>query len=830
MRRFRRRKSAALILLSAAFIAGGLVALWAASLKLPDLRSFEERRVEQSTKIYDRTGTVLLYDLHENVRRTVVPFSEISRHAKNATVAIEDAEFYEHRGIRPLAILRATLVNIGALGFSQGGSTITQQVVKNAVLTKDKTPSRKLKEWVLALKLERALPKEEILALYLNETPYGGSMYGIEEASQSFFGKSARDLTLAEAAYLAALPQAPTYYSPYGNHRDKLEERKNLVLEKMLAKNFITPAEYEEARGAVVSFLPQRSAGTIRAPHFVFFIREYLEERYGKRALDERGLRVITTLDAELEARAERIVEEYARQNEKNFNASNAALVAIDPKTGQILAMVGSRDYFDTEIDGNFNVAVAPNRQPGSAFKPFVYATALAKGYTPETVVFDLKTQFSTECAPDDFSSEPPCYSPGNYDNVFHGPVTFRNALAQSINVPAVKVLYLAGLAESLKTARDMGITSLTDVNRYGLTLVLGGGEVSLLEMTSAYGVFANDGVRNPPTGILRIEEADGTLVEEFAPRPHQAIPREVARQVTDILADNDARSPAFGEQSSLYFPGRDVAAKTGTTNDYRDAWIIGYTPTLAVGAWAGNNDYTPMEKRVAGFIVAPLWHAFMEEALTLLPEERFAKPEPIPREGLKPILKGLWQGGETYVVDTISGKLATEHTPPEYREERVVPNVHAILFWVDRKDPRGEPPARPEGDPQFSRWEYAVSLWKKAQGIVDGDRSGVPTAYDDVHRPEYAPVVAFVSPKNNAVVGRGERIPVSLSLASRFPIARVEYAVNGVPIAVVRRAPYSLLLSPADLENPRDINELSAVAYDAVGNRGEAAIFFTVL
>ncbi len=368
------------------FFTSGAILLWASTLEIPDLSTFNERKIAQSTKIYDRTGKVLLYDLHENIQRTLIPINEVSVHIKNATVAIEDAEFYEHKGIKVSSIIRAVLVNVGTLGYAQGGSTITQQVVKNSILTKDKTITRKIKEWILALKLEQILTKERILELYLNESPYGGNIYGIEEAAQTFFNKQAKDITLGEAAYLAALPQAPTYYSPYGNNKEKLEDRKNLVLKRMRDLQFITDEEFTEASAFVPKFAAQR-VQKISAPHFVFYVREYLEEKYGKSAIEEDGFRVITTLDANLQAQAEAVVREYAYENETKFKASNAALVATDPKTGEILVMVGSRDYFDKAIDGNFNIALA-KRQPGSSFKPIVYAAAFVKGFTPATMSF----------------------------------------------------------------------------------------------------------------------------------------------------------------------------------------------------------------------------------------------------------------------------------------------------------------------------------------------------------------------------------------------------------------------------------------------------------
>lgn len=683
-------------------ITTGIVAVWVSTLDIPDLSSFEERRVQQSTKIYDRTGEILLYDLHQDVRRTIVPYEDISRHLKNATVAIEDDTFFEHQGIRPLRILKAVFDNLlsGDILGGQGGSTITQQVIKNAILVQEKSLTRKIKEWILAIRLEQVLTKEEILGHYLNESPYGGTIYGVEEASLSFFGKPASDVTLAEAAYLASLPQLPTYYSPYGNHRDDLEKRKNQVLERMLDLDFITQEEYDAAKTEVVEFKPQVATG-IRAPHFVFYVRDYLVEKYGEESLAERGLKVITTLDWELQEKAEEIVREKALSNETAYNAENASLVASDPTNGELLVMVGSRDYFDKEIDGNFNIALA-ERQPGSSFKPFVYATALKKGYTPETVVFDLKTQFSTNCNPDNFTSEDGCYSPDNYDHQFRGPVSFKNALAQSLNIPAVKVLYLAGMRDSLKMARDMGITTLTNPDQYGLTLVLGGGEVKLVEMVGAYGTFANEGVRNDLQSILRIEDADGNVLEEPKAEPKEVLDRDVTLQISDILSDNDARTPLFGANSPLYFPGRDVAAKTGTTNDKRDAWILGYTPNLVVGAWAGNNNNESMNE-ISGLIITPLWREFMDVALEKIPSESFAEPPSTP-DNIKPVLRGIWFDPSELVSDD------DDEIPLEL--DNAVSGAHDILYFVDKDDPRGPSPSR-QNDPQFPYWEYPVSLWK---------------------------------------------------------------------------------------------------------------------
>ncbi len=619
-------------------LAGFLI--WVSTLEIPDLSTtFGDRKILQSTKIYDRTGEVLLFDLHDDVRRTVVPFENISIYLKNATIAIEDDRFYEHIGIEPKAILRAIFTNFtqGNLLSGQGGSTLTQQIIKNSVLQREKTVSRKVKEWILAIKLEQELSKDEILAIYLNESPYGGTIYGVEEAALAFFGKHASSVTLAEAAYIAALPQSPTRLSPYGNNKELLDQRQRQVLDRMLINDFINQEEYNSAVNEEITFLPQ-ALSNIKAPHFVMYIRDILAQKFGEEALAEGGLKVITTLDWDLQSKAEEIVHRRGLENIDKFNASNAGLVATDPKTGDVLVMVGSRDYYSEDIDGNYNVTLAL-RQPGSSIKPFIYAAAFTKGYLPNTVVYDVKTQFSPLCPADSWSSESPCYSPNNYNGAFIGPVNLRNALAQSLNIPAVKVLYLAGIKYSMKLATDMGITTLNNPDRLGLTLVLGGGEVRLLDMTLAYGVFANKGIKAEPRNILRIEDSRGNILEENSVKTSRVLDENVTNMISDVLSDNVARTPLWGANSLVNFTNRSVASKTGSTNNYYDAWMMGYSPNISVGTWVGNNTPSSM-KGLSGLIVTPMWREFLDYALSKLPDEKFTKPT-INLNGVKPIIRG---------------------------------------------------------------------------------------------------------------------------------------------------------------------------------------------
>lgn len=669
------------------FLILGILFIAVAFAPVPDISSFASRQIYQSTRIYDRTGQILLYDYNRDAKREIVPLSDISPNAINATVAIEDSSFYEHGGIRLTSIVRAIFADVFGTTLSQGGSTITQQVVKNTLLTSKKSVVRKVHEWVLAIKLEETFSKDSILETYLNSIPYGGTLYGIEAASEAYFGIPAKDLSVAQSAYLAAMIQAPSYYSPYGSHKEDLVVRKNIVLDRMFTLGFIDETTHSSSKLKEISF-SSSGRNSIIAPHFVFYILDQLEKMYGTNALVS-GLKVTTTLDAELNTKAESIVGQYAIENEKKFGASNASLIAVDPSTGQILSMVGSRNFFDKEIDGQFNATLA-SRQPGSTMKPFIYSLALMNGYTRNTVIFDTPTQFSTRCKPEDTNNgTPPCYSPGNFDNTFRGPMTFESALAQSINIPAVKVMYLVGVQKAINLAKLFGLETLGDPEQYGLTLVLGGGEVRLLDLAGAYSVFANDGIKNQPTGILEVVDSVGNVLTKKQIEPMRVIPENIARDMSAMLSDAPARVPSYSLSSPLSFPNYDVAVKTGTTNDTRDAWVVGYTPSVVLGVWVGNNDNTPMVKTTAGFIAVPMWHSAMEYALLKYPKKYFGETNSIP-SSVPPMLRGDWQ------------------IPDE--NGNVFP--HDLLYWTDKNNPQGPPLTDPSQDPQFRYWEYGVSSW----------------------------------------------------------------------------------------------------------------------
>ncbi|MCM2338950.1 MAG: PBP1A family penicillin-binding protein [Burkholderiales bacterium] len=810
----------------------GIIIIYVSSLKIPDFHSFEDRKIINSTKIYDRTGEILLYDIHQDVKRTNIPFEKMSANIKNATVAIEDSEFYNHSGVRITSTVRAVLSNLFNVGIGGGGSTITQQLIKNTLLTSKKSIVRKIKEWVLAIKIDSSMSKEKILEYYLNENPYGGNVYGIEEASKTYFNKNAENLTLAEAAYLAAIPQSPTTLSPYGKNKEKLNTRKNLVLSRMKELNFITEEEYNNALKEVVTFIPQAKTG-IKAPHFVFFIKDYLEQKYGVEAVESKGLKVTTSLDYSLQEKGETIVKDGAFKNKKDWNGENAGLVAIDPKTGQILTMVGSRDYFDKEIDGNFNIATAL-RQPGSSFKPFIYATAFNKGFTPDTVLFDLPTEFQTTC--NAYGKALPghnqanCYMPQNYDGKTVGPIKLRDALAQSRNIPAVKLFYLAGLNESLKTAEDMGISTLTDIGRYGLTLVIGGGEVSLLDITSAYSVFANDGIKNQYTGILKIEDMNGNILEEYKPNPKEVLPKNTALTISNVLSDNNARIPTFGSSSTLFIPGKEVAAKTGTTNSNKDAWTIGYTPSIAVGVWAGNNDNKPMKKGGSA-VAGPIWNSFMVEALKILPSEKFEKPNlELDPMLVKPILRGYWQGNENFFIDKISGKLASEFTPKETLEEKVITNVHSILYWVNKNDILGPSPSNPSEDSQFNHWEIPIQNWWSQNNEKYNKTTWAekPNETDDIHTGQNLQMITITEPNINDIYERDQKIQLIFTKLTTSQIQKMDIFINDIFVDNIKY-PFNFSFTPEDLDNLRTENELKIISYDTNYNRSENTVVFKV-
>jgi membrane peptidoglycan carboxypeptidase len=725
--------------------------------------------------------------------------------------------------IRAASILRTIFVNLTSGSFSQKKSTLTQQIIKNTLLNTDKTVVRKFKEWVLALKLEREFTKDQILEIYLNDAPFGSTIYGVQEASKAFYGIDAKDLSIAQSAYLAALMPAPSYYSPFGAHKTKLDDRKDLVLSKMLQYGYINQTEYDTAKKEVVTFNVSAS-NSVKAPHFVFWILDYLEKTYGKDVMESGGYTVTTTLDYAVQQKAEAAIAQYSESNLKKYNASNSAMVVIDPTTGQILAMVGSKDYFSKDIDGAYNVAVA-NRQPGSSFKPFAYLTAFKKGFTPATVLFDVPTEFSTTCAPITVSTPPVdgCYHPQNFDGKFKGPISMRSALAESRNVPAVKTLYLAGIDDVVKTAHELGITTLQDPKEIGLSLVLGGGEVKLLDMTSAYSVFANSGTRNPAVGILEIKDKSGKVIETFTPDPREVFDKNTILTLNDVLSDPNARIPTFG--SSITLPG--VAVKTGTTNDERDAWIIGYTPSIVVGVWSGNNDNRSMRSGGAA-VSGPIWKSFMEEYLKEHPSPAFEKPIPDPEyDSLKPILRGVWMGNNAVAIDKVTGLRATENTPKEAIIEKVITDVQDILYWVDKDNPRGPAPTNPNKDPQFRLWNPPVQAWWLANmGTYNVTTpSDIPTDYETLHSTSASTLTVTGLPSSTPV---DAPTTISITTSSQYPLTSVDLFINNTFITTLS-APFRFRFTPSEYGYTTGSYTLKAVGTNTIYSKSTVELPFSL-
>ena len=779
---------AALVLFLFGVLFSFITVMWI-SRGLPDPGGLIERELAQSTIIYDRTGKEVLYEIHGDQKRTLVNLSDLPDYVKQATIAIEDRDFYKHGGISLWGIFRGVVWQKIRGKTVHGGSTLTQQFVKNAILTSERSVKRKIKEWILSYRLEKKYTKDEILQMYFNEIPYGSTAYGVEAASERYFGKSAKDITLAEAAILAALPQAPSKYSPYGPNQELLLGRQKYILDLMVEQGYITEEAAGAAKNEEIKF--KGPTTNIKAPHFVMYIKEMLSEKYGEKMVEQGGLKIYTTLDMYKQKIAEEVVTEVAPKNAEKWNASNAALVSIDPKTGQILAMVGSRDYFNDEIDGQVNICTS-NRQPGSSLKPLVYATAFIKGYTPDTILYDVVTNFTPE------GSKQDPYEPHNYNLKEHGPVTMRKALAGSLNVPAVKTLYLAGVDKVIDIAQQLGYSTLNEPDRYGLSLVLGGGEVKLLEHTNAYSAFAREGVIHPTVSILKVEDKTGKILEEYAETPEKRVlDPKVARMVNDILSDNSARAYIFTESNLLNLGSRPVAAKTGTTNDYHDAWTIGYTPSLVTGVWVGNNDNSEMKRGADGSVVAaPIWHAYMKKVLGDTPIEEFRKPE-IPKTG-KPILDGEVGVATTIKIDRITGLLATEYTPPESIEEKVFYEPHSILYFVDKNNPLSDAPKNPEKDPQFNLWESRVLEWAKKQ-IASSTPEGAfissttpPTEYDNLHTQENQPKLELINPTNNQVVNT-PLLMARINASAPRGITRAEYYINNNLLFTNNSYPFNL-------------------------------------
>jgi len=839
---------------------------------LPNIDNVHSLVAAQSSVITDRNGEVL-YAIHGDENRKIVSFDQISSYASLATMAIEDDKFYEHSGVDLAAFLKAVCSEMHLCSQARGGSTITQQFVKNAFLSSERTYTRKAKEIILSLQLEGKYEKDEIMEMYLNRIPYGANIYGVEVASQTFFGKPAVELTIAESAILAAMPKAPTYYSPYGTHiyaqidiggeeiikhnifseQDLVNYNPNFITKGLLGKTYtfgegedmreiymkgrvafvldrmellgyISAEENEMARleADAIEFIPFRE--DIVAPHFVMYVREQLEAKYGKEQIEKGGLKITTTLDIGMQRAADEAVADRAEANLTNYNASDAALVSIDPNTGEILAMVGSADYWNDDIDGKVNVTLRP-RLPGSSFKPIVYAAAFLQGFAPSTVLYDVRTKFGS------------WYEPENYDGKFRGPVSMRNALGASLNIPAVKAGHLAGIPNVIDLARKMGIDLNQADDWYGLSLALGAGEARPLDMALAYGTFANGGYKINSVAILKVEDRAGNILEEYeAPNKKELIlDPQVAYLINNVLSDPKARPDEYW-RARLTIPGHVNGAKTGTSNKKKnninypfDTWTIGYVRNLSTAVWAGNANGDSLGFRANGLDTAGyIWKNYMVEAVKNVEKASFERPEGIKwvkvskRSGKLPskhtpedeIISGIFANFSTpnqydtsyqfVEIDKISGLLATEFTPDEAIEEKAFYMHHSIL-------------------PDNVQWESAVRRWAEA----NGEDEVPPTEYDDVHTAktmDIRPQITITSPKSKGTVSPPS-LGVWVNIDSMGGVVKVDYFLDGELVSTVKKAPFngSIPLS-SNLKN-KSSHTIKAIVYDELYRSSQSSV-----
>jgi membrane peptidoglycan carboxypeptidase len=815
---------------------------------LPSPSKINARIGSQNTEFYDRTNTVKIWEIHGDKNRKVIPFNDMSDNIKHATIAIEDKDFYKHGAFSIFGIGRALTGVIFRDPGRGGGSTITQQYVKNALLTDQHSLTRKIKELILALEIEQLYKKDDILKLYLNEIPYGSQSYGIESACRTYFkgnidpaklqaaGKPsdtpcASTLSLRQASMLAAIPQLPSYYSPYSTHTDDLVARQHLVLEKMVEQKYATKDEAEAAKitdsslhGLVVQtgILPQPEVQTqvTDYPHFAQYAQEYLEAQLGVKQVEAGGLRVVTTLDIDKQKKAQAAIDgPNGIKAVRRSGGSNVAMVSADPKTGQVLAMIGSYNANDPNY-GQFNVALA-NRQPGSSFKPFVYATAMKGNWGPGSTLYDVTTDFGGG------------YKPKNYSGRNYGVQSVRTALDGSLNIPAVKMLYIAGVSKSIQTAKDMGISTLKESpNTYGLSLVLGSGEVKLNEMVNAYQSFANGGMHYEATPILKVTDPHNKVLKDNTkPKGKRVLDAQISYLMANVLSDNRSRAYIFGSNNPLTIPGRVVAAKTGTTEHFNDAWTMGFSPDIVTGVWAGNNDNAPMSTEAVD-IAAPIWNAYMRSVLLDSKHPEYADSKWTAPSGIQTVtldaITGTavtaatkqkrtdvfpsWykpqnaSGFRSARVDTVSGKLATACTP------------EAAVQTVTAGSVRAEIPAT---DPLYKNWAGPVAALAATLGYSAG--GAIPTDNDNVHNCSDAkPTVSVTATPSSPTT-------ITATVASgTFPASKLEIFFDDQLIstqAISGNATYSLPYNA-----PAGSHTVRAVATDTglYSGSGETTVTIT--
>jgi len=803
---------------STLFLAG-LFVWYAKDLPRPDK---VKRSEGLSTVILDRNGENL-YDLYEDANRIPADFESLPQHLKNATIAIEDKDFYKHIGLSQKGILRA-VINIFIFRNFQGGSTLTQQLVKNALLTQDRTLPRKIKEAILAVQIERKYTKDEILLMYLNETPYGSTAVGAEAAAQYYFAKPVQDLGLVESAILAGLPQSPTRYSPFTGDDKAYVYRTEQVLRRMREDGYITSNQEEDAKKQLSNVVFAGSKSGLKAPHFTEYIKELLVATIGQAKIDKGGYKVTTTLDINIQKKAQQIVAEEV-EKAKKLKVSNGAAVVIDPKNGDILAMVGSKDYESTDSGGyKYNVAVQGLRQPGSAVKPFTYATALKKGFTASTMLMDVETKYPSG------DPDKPEYNPKNYDGKYRGPMQMRYALSNSINTIAVKFTALVGIKDMLKTAYDMGLTTLepTDANmkKFGLSITLGGAEVYLLDLTSAFGTFAAGGLKTEPRAILKIEDAKGQVIFE-PPKisPKRVLDESIAFIISNILSDNEARKIIFGERSLLYIPQKSVAVKTGTTDDKRDNWTVGYTKSYSVGVWVGNNDNSPMHSSLSSGITgaSPIWNRIMKMLLEDKADEPFTKPDSVveveidstggglPVEGNSTrkefFIKGTEPIGPSEIYKTL--KISRRDSNKLANQVEIVNGDYDNKIYIVIKE---SDPVSTDGT---NRWQAGIDAWLNEQ---TDSKYKPPT---DVYEGDMKLSVRFKNPSDMDQINSNS-IDIRIEAAGQNSITKIEVRLDNDDKIIIMKNDREIRET---INIPNGSHIIRARTYDDKGNSEETRV-----
>lgn len=786
---------------------GGLALLFAIivffATQVPSPDELSNRNIAQATKIFDRNGE-LLYNIYQDQNRTPIKLADIPDYVKKATISIEDKDFYTHGGFSITGILRSFFELVKNRSISGGGSTLTQQLVKNALLTGEQSLTRKLKELILSIQVERAYSKDQILEMYLNEIPYGSTAYGVEAASNLYFGKSAKDLTLAEAALIAGLPQRPSVYSPY-QHPDLAKERQKEVLRRMVEDKYITQSQADEAVKQELVYRTTQNQQGFKAPHFVLYVKEKLIEQYGDKMVEQGGLRVTTTLDYKIQEQTEKIVKDEIEKL-KSSKIGNGAVVVLDPKTGDILAMVGSKDYFGDSspagceegvscvFDPNVNVATKP-RQPGSATKPITYAKMLEKGYPTSQVLMDVKTSFANGDQKD--------YTPVNYDGQFRGPVQIRYALGNSLNIPAVKALGITGVKDVMDLGYKMGIKNWEptqeNVASVGLSLTLGGREVTLLDLTSAFGTFANKGKHIESNSILKVTDVKGNNLNppQRDTEGRKVLDEGIAFIISDILSDNGARTAAFGANSVLNVPGKTAAVKTGTTDRKKDNWAIGYTPSVVVGVWVGNNDNSDLDPKIASGVTgaSPIWNKVMSTVLKDKPRESFDRPVNVNQLDIDGLMGGKPKDGSpTRKEYFLSGSEPRDVSPAYQHLKTCKSNPHRLANDGEDADERDVIVLKEDDPTGANKWQEGIDQWvltaadARLVGATKGC-NGIPGFAATSDNP--SAVIQIVN------VGNGANVPrvfdVLAKANSPAGVKKVTWQVDGAQKATQTAEPYSL-------------------------------------